>query len=237
MNGTTAKNTAPYVVAVLISAFLITIAYVMFFVPKINESKALVVAAETARTGNAALIAKKDRIETIAGNLDPLKAQVGKFSTAFPFEARQQEMMDAITAAASASGVQLTTLNPNAPVAEGADATAPVPAAPALDAEATPETGQAPAQDTAVQEPQLGTVSLKIDGKGSLGAVQDFITRIEGLKRPVMVKELQIQKMEGVYHVMITGDTFLSAPLVEPGAGEADAEGPEAGSADATAGK
>lgn len=222
MNGTTSKNIAPYIVAAVVSAFLIVIAYMMFFVPKMDESKKLVANAATAHASNAALTAKADKLEAIANNLDPLKEQVGRFSQSFPSAAQQQEMIDAINEAAASSGVTLTTLNPNAPKpaegADGAEAAAPVGQ---IRQEGSELPGPAPVaaateDQAAATSTQLGTVTLKIDGDGSLEAVQAFVTKIENLKRPLLVHEVQIEKLENRYHVMLNGETFLAAPLVEP---------------------
>lgn len=225
MNGTTSKPVAPYIVSGIAAVFLIIIAYAMFFVPKMNESKALVAAAASAHTSNVALTEKADKLEAIAKNLTPLKTQVGQFTKSFPSGVEQQNMIDAINAAAASTGVSLTTLNPNVPEPVQADAGAPA-AAPAQAAQTIPEgtelPGAAPVaaaaatQASASSTSQLGAVGLKIDGKGSLEAVQAFIVKIENLQRPILVHELQVEKQENGYHVMISGKTFLSAPLVEP---------------------
>ena len=240
MNGTTSKNLAPYVVAAIVSVFLILIAYMMFFVPKMEESKTLVAQAATAHSNNAALTAKADRLAGIAQNLDPLKAQIGDFTSSFPSQARQQEMIDAINEAASSTGVTLTGLSPNVP--EPATEETAAEEAPAAPSDQTKQAGTelpgpAPvtgAAQQAAESPtaQLGTVSLKIDGDGSLEAVQAFIVKIENLKRPVLVHEVQIEKLEKSYHVTLNGKTFLTAPLVEPkGTGDTTQEGslPKAG--------
>lgn len=223
MNGTTSKNIAPYIVSGFATVFLIIIAYAMFFVPKMNESKALVAAAASANSSNVALTEKADKLEAIAKNLAPLKSQVDHFTRSFPSGAEQQNMIDAVNAAAASTGVSLTTLNPNVPEPvgdAGTDAPAAAPAAATLEGTELP--GAAPVAAAAdVQAPadttsQLGSVGLKIDGKGSFEAVQAFIVKIETLERPILVHELQVEKQEGGYHVMISGKTFLSAPLVEP---------------------
>lgn len=239
MNGTTTKNVAPYIVAAIVSVFLIIIAYVMFFVPKMDESKRLVSQAATAHANNAALTAKADRLAAIAQNLDPLKTQVGEFTQAFPSEARQQEMIDAINEAAGSTGVTLKALSPNVPAPatdEAAEEAAPAPADPGQQA-GTELPGPAPVpgagQQAAATAPaeQLGKVTLKVDAEGSLEAVRAFIVKVENLKRPLLVHEVQIEKLEKSYHVTLNGETFLTAPLVEPkGSGDSAKEGslPEA---------
>ncbi|GAA4035680.1 hypothetical protein GCM10023063_20350 [Arthrobacter methylotrophus] len=223
MNGTASKNTGPYIVAGIVSIFLIVIAYMMFFLPKMNESKALVSQAATAHTNNAALTAKAEKIGAIAKNIGPLKAQVDEFNLAFPSAAQQQNMIDTINQAAASTGVTLTTLNPSAPAPKKDDtAAAPPPPVTQAKQSGTDLPGPAPApaspatQAAAASTAQLGTVSLKIDGTGTLDAVQAFVVKLESLKRPILVHELQIDKLENGYHVMANGETFLSAPLVAP---------------------
>jgi Tfp pilus assembly protein PilO len=222
VNGTTSKNVGPYIVAGIVSVFLIVIAYMMFFVPKMAESSKLVAQAATAHANNAELTARVDKLQGIARNLDPLKAQIGEFNQSFPSAARQQEMIDAINAAAGSTGVTLKTLSPNVPAPKTADA--PAAAAPAANqaqqaGTELPGPAPVPTPGAAVADgstAQLGTVTLKIDGEGSLEAVQAFIVKVENLKRPLLVHELSIEKLESSYHVTFNGETFLSAPLVEP---------------------
>lgn len=225
MNGSTSKNIAPYIVSGIAAAFLIIIAYAMFFVPKMNESKALVAAASNAHISNVALTDKADKLEAIAKNLAPLKAQVDQFSKSFPSTAQQQNMIDAIKAAADSTGVTLTTLNPNVPEPEESEEEeAPVAAAPtsqsAQEGSALPGPAPVPenttGQEAASTTAQLGAVTLKIHGKGSLEAVQAFIVKLETLERPILMHDLQVEKQEASYHVIISGKTFLAAPLVEP---------------------
>ncbi|ACL42115.1 hypothetical protein Achl_4164 (plasmid) [Pseudarthrobacter chlorophenolicus A6] len=222
MNGSTSKNIAPYIVSGIAAVFLIVIAYAMFFVPKMNESKALVSSAATAHASNVALTAKADKLEAIAKNLTPLKTQVDQFKKAFPSGAEQQNMIDAINAAASSTGVTLTTLNPNVPEPAKDEEKAPAASAAQATQVGTELPGPAPVAAAAATQSapgsnsQLGTVNLKIDGKGDLAAVQAFLVKIENLERPITAHELQIEKQENGYHVMISGTTFLAAPLVEP---------------------
>lgn len=241
MNSATSKNIGPYIVAGVVSAFLIVIAYMMFFVPKMAESTKLVSQAATAHANNVALTAKVDKLKGVAENLDPLKAQIGEFSKSFPSAARQQEMIDAINDAAGSTGVTLKTLSPSVPALKAGETKADpaTPATPAANQAKQAETdlpGPAPvptATEAVVDSAtaQLGSVSLKIDGEGSLEAVQAFIVKVENLKRPLLVHELQIEKLENSYHVTLNGETFLAAPLVEPqAAGSSDGSQPETSS-------
>ena len=227
MNGTTSKNVGPYIVAAIVSVFLIVIAYMMFFAPKLVESTKLVSQAATAHANNTALTSRVDKLKGIAKNLDPLKTQIAAFSKSFPSDARQQEMINAINDAAGSAGVTLKTLSPSVPAPKTADTTAAAAAAPApqttqagtnLPGPAPVATQSKPVADSA--SAQLGSVSLKIDGEGSLEAVQAFIVKVENLKRPLLVHELQIEKQENSYHVTLNGETFLASPLVEPKAAD-----------------
>lgn len=231
MNGTASKNITPYIAAGFATAFLIVIAYVMFFVPKMNESTALVEQASTQRASNVELQSKVEKLADTAKNLAPLKAQVAEFNASFPSGPEQQNLLDSINAAAAATGVKLTTLSPDVPkaqeeeapaapaagaagqiVQEGSDlpGPAPVPAADATNADA-PNAGAAE-----VSTAQLGTVGLKINGTGTMEAVQAFVVRVEKLKRPLLVHEVMVEKTDAGYHVMLRGDTFIAKPLVEP---------------------
>lgn len=236
MNGTASKNVAPYIAAGFATAFLIVIAYVMFFVPKMNESAALVEQSSTQRASNVELQSKVDKLADTAKNLAPLKAQVAEFNASFPAGPEQQNLLDSINAAAAATGVKLTTLSPDVPkaqeeeapaapaagaagqiVQEGSDlpGPAPIPAAGAANAGAA-NAGAANAGAAEVSTAQLGTVGLKINGTGTMEAVQAFVVRVEKLKRPLLVHEVMVEKTDAGYHVMLRGDTFIAKPLVEP---------------------
>lgn len=227
MNGTASKNTAPYVVAGIVSIFLITIAYAMFFVPKMNESRTLAAQAASAHASNAALSAKADELAETAANLGPLKARVAAFAEAFPLDAGQENLIASINEAASSTGVTLTTLSPRAPIvpdaeAAGAEAAeAPVQKAPegtnlpGAVAIPAPEAGQGPADESA----PLGSVALKIDGIGSLEALRAFVVKIEALKRPLVVEEIKLDKQDDQYHVTISGTTYMASPLTVPDTG------------------
>ena len=224
MNGTTSKNTAPYVVAGIVTIFLIVIAYAMFFAPKVDQSKALVEKAAVAHTKNAALTAKAEGLAAIAKDLEPLKGQVAVFNGAFPAGAEQQNLIDTINGAASSAGVTITTLSPKVPaVAQDQAPAAPGASASQITQDGTSLPGPAPvgsgdpaAATAGGSGAQLGTVSVKIDANGSLDAVQAFIVKVESLQRPLVVRELQVDKLEKNYHVMLKGDTFMAAPLVAP---------------------
>lgn len=229
MKSTASRHIAPYIGAGLVSIFLIVIAYAMFFVPKMNESKALVEQTATLHTSNISLTAKAEALAATAKNLAPLKSQVAEFSSSFPAAAEQQNMLDTINAAAASTGVTLTTLSPDLPkvTEEVAPVQAPVSGGDAALKSVQTGTelpGPAPvsaanADGTASADTstgQLGTVGLKIDGNGSLQAVQAFIVKIEALKRPLLIHEMQIEKNDSGYHVMLRGDTFIAKPLVTP---------------------
>lgn len=217
MNNTATRNIAPYIGAGIVTAFLIVIAYAMFFVPKMDESRALVEQADTLHTSNIVLTAKAEALAVTAKNLSPLKAQVAEFNSSFPAAPEQQNLLDTINAAAASSGLTLTTLSPELPkVPEEPAAAAPAGGDAALESVQAPAASAEGAQAEDESTSQLGTVGLKIDGKGSLEAVEAFIVRIEGMKRPLLVQEMQIEKSDGGYHVTLRGESFIAKPLVAP---------------------
>lgn len=225
MNGTAPRHIGPYIVAGLVTAFLIAIAYGVFFVPKLKESKVLAAQAVTAHQSNAVLSAKAAKISALAGNLGPLKSQVASFTGSFMTAAEQRDLIAAINEAGVSTGVTVTTLNTNAPVVVGDDSTEVAPVQPQTQ-EGTELPGPAPVNTgggevvEADSSAVLGTVHLKIDGDGTLDAVKAFIVKVETLTRPLTVNEVKIDQLDGRYHVSILGESFIAAELPAPDSGE-----------------
>lgn len=223
---TPSRHIAPYVVAAAVAAFLIFLAYVMFFVPKLNETKALEDQTATVAASNEVLAAKRAIIKENAENIGSLEDRVDEFNAAFPPGSSQKELVAAVTKAASDSGVTLTTLNPAIPsvamIAEevpaedaGTVETGEADVDAALESVQTDD-GSAPVEEEGLQDSSVAMVALTINAQGRQEALRTFMQKLEKLDRPVMVKTFSFEGEGDKVNLSITSESFFVAPLANP---------------------
>lgn len=219
---TPSRHIAPYIVAAVAAAFLIFLAYVMFFVPKMNETKALEDQTATVSASNELLAAKVAIITENAENIGDLEDRVKEFNAAFPAGSSQQDLMSAVAKAASESGVSLTTLNPAVPSV--ALVAAPV------EEEGAVETGEAdvdaalesvqvegePAAEADQEGSGVAMVALTINAKGSPSDLRTFMEKLEAMDRPILVKTFGFEGQGSDTNLNLTAESFFVAPLVNP---------------------
>ncbi|MCC3299253.1 hypothetical protein [Arthrobacter caoxuetaonis] len=244
------RHIAPYVVAAAVAAFLVFLAYLMFFVPKLNDTKALEDQTATVAASNEALAVKKAILQENAANIGDLEGRVADFNAAFPPGSSQKELVAAITKAADEAGVKLTTLNPAVP-----SVAMIAPPEAAAEGNAGVETGEADV-DAALESVQseapveiapedlegstVAMVGLTINAQGDPAALQRFMEKLEQLDRPILIKTFGFDGEGSNANLSITADSFFVAPLATPeqakAAEEDAAEGAvEGGAADAAA--
>lgn len=225
---TPSRHIAPYLIAAAVAAFLIFLAYLMFFVPKMNETKALEEQTATLSASNSVLGAKVAVIGENVRNIGSLEERVEEFNRAFPAGSAQQDLMEAVDRAAKEAGVKLTTLNPTTPVMamgpaeDGTVAEAPVADPAAVDPAAVdPALGsvQVPAEQAVQPGAGVAIVTLTIGAKGSPESLLAFMEKMESLSRPVLVKSFGFEGQGPETNLSITADSFFVAPLSNPGSG------------------
>ncbi|MCU6480153.1 hypothetical protein [Arthrobacter sp. A2-55] len=191
--------------AILVTAFLVFLAYLMFFVPKMNATAELKQQTATAHDANVKSGQRVAQITASMKNLSALKTQIGQFNAAFPPGTQQKDLLATFTRAAGDAGVALVTLNSEVPVV----ATAGTPGAGGA---ATPP----PAPGAGAGSQSLAVVGLTINAKGTQSGLQTFVSKIEAMSRPVQVKTVAIQGEGNDANLAITADTYYVAPLVDP---------------------
>lgn len=223
------RHIAPYVVATAVAAFLVFLAYLMFFVPKLNDTKALEDQVATVAASNEALAAKKAVLQENAANIGDLEARVAEFNAAFPSGSSQKELVAAITKAAGESGVKLTTLNPAVPSVamiapsepEAAEGESGAVETGEADVDAALDSVQAddPAAAPAVEDLEGSTVAmvgLTINAQGDPTALLRFMEKLEQLDRPILIKTFGFDGEGSNANLSITADSFFVAPLAAP---------------------
>lgn len=200
----TQGNAAPYVVAIAVTAFVIFLAYIMFFMPKLKEAAVIRTNIETVAQEISILDAQLDAVGEHKENLGKLEESMTAFNTSFTLDPEQKRLFENITSAADAAGAKLVTVNPAVP--ELPEETAEV-----------DEAGNAIEADA----PVLAAVNIKIEAIGSTEDLTGFMRGIEALERPVSIASFEITKA-GEDGFMLTANlrTWMADPLPAPTVGE-----------------
>lgn len=224
----TGRKIGPYLVALVITGLLVTLAYFVFFVPQQTKVKDLNTQTAAAASVNAGLQSKVNVLSEKRANMASLKGQVDSLTNAFPSTASEQELFGAIYAAAGESGVTITTLNPTKPVLASMEKTDPATAqaaaknaaaAAASNAGKTPAAGAPTGNAAAAPDPSLSSIAvinLTIIADGNQDQLRTFVGKLESLKRPLSLTDVKIVQTRDKSTLTVTGRTFLTKPLVEP---------------------
>lgn len=202
MSTKTKGSAAPYVVAVAVTGFVIFLAYVMLFMPKLKEASAVRANIETVASEISIQQAQLDEIADVTATMPELEASMAAFNSAFTLDPQQKGLFEAITASASAAGVELVTLNPLPP--------------------------ELPEPEDIVDEegnllppevPVLATVNIKVEARGSIEALNSFLRGLEKMDRPVSVDAFEISPFgdeRDVFMLGATVKTWMADPLTAP---------------------
>lgn len=203
MSATKSKGSAtPYIFAVAVTGFVIFLAYVMFFMPKLKEASAVRANIETVASEISIQQAQLDEIAVMTRTMPELEASMAAFNEAFTLDPQQKGLFEAIAASASAAGVELTTLNPLPPE--------------------LPEAEDALDEDGNLLPPEipvLATVNIKVEARGSTAALNSFLRGLENLDRPVSVSAFEISpygEEDETFMFGATVKTWMADPLATP---------------------
>lgn len=193
------KNATPYIVAVAVTLFVIFLAYLMFFMPKISEGKT--VRAETKQVAQEirVLEATINQIDDDRTNLPVFAEDMAGFNRAFTLDPEQQRLFAAVTESAASAGVTVVSLNPEIPaLAAGAD---------------SEELEEVTELD---EDAVLAAVNFKIDARGSRDGLRRFMTSLETLDRPISITGFEIRQNDDTYTLGASLKTWMAAPLDPP---------------------
>lgn len=231
---------APYIltaVGVFLAALLV---YAFGYTPQINAAKALDAQRRVVAVEDEALLARANIVAAKVKDLPAVQAKAADFTKAVPSSPDQKELFREILAAGASSGVTVTGINPVAPAAATADASA----APA--GKAAPNTppaatqaaaaGKAAPADPASAGP-LFQVGLTINATGDQPDLLAFMKKIESMKRPFTTIEMTMTKGDDKGTLVLTGNSFMVSPLVKPEAPAAPGTAPDTGTGATEKGK
>lgn len=220
------RTLVPYFVGVLITGFVVFLAYLVFFVPKISEAQAIQKQTTDQRILNDDLGRKVSAVLNKANNLPALLKEGDEFHASFPQGASQQDLFDSVMAAGAETGVNIfglttalpATLEEAAAPATGAAAGAAA-AAPKADAAAVPAPAAhapaAPAGAGASDSP-MAAVAMTIDASGEVPNLKAFMAKLESLRRPMQIKSYSLTDEAGKKGLHVTAESYLTAPLQTP---------------------
>jgi len=177
--------TAVLIVAVFGAGWFLLIA------PKHDKVATLKTEAVTQQSANDRLVQQLAELKAQSLDLPKQKAALAVFTKQVPNNPALPSMIRDLTAAAKKTGATIVTIAPQDPVALAAAApVAPVAAPPATDASdasAADTDTAAPAPVAAPPAPSLYQVPLKLKITGSYFELEQFINKLEGLRRSFLV--------------------------------------------------
>lgn len=198
----TKGGATPYVVAVAVTGFVIFLLYVMLFMPKLKEASAVRATIDTVAQEIAIQQAQLDEIDIMTQTMPELEAGMAAFNEDFTLDPEQKGLFAAISASASAAGVELVTLNPLPPELPEPE-------------DVVDENGELLPPEI----PVLATVNLKVEARGSTAALNSFLRGLEGLDRPVSVTAFEISpygEEDELFLLGATVKTWMADPLTAP---------------------
>lgn len=210
-------NLVPYVVGLLITGFVVFLAYLIFFVPKIAEAQSIQKQATDQRILNEDQARKVKAVLAKAENLPDLLKEGEVFHASFPQGASQQDLLNSVMAAGAETGVSvsgLTTALP-APV-QDATTPAPAPAAAAAKVDSPAPAAAAAAPATGVSDSPMASVALTINAEGDPAKLKAFVAKLESLRRPMKIESFSLNDEAGKSTLHVTAESYLTAPLLTP---------------------
>jgi Tfp pilus assembly protein PilO len=181
--------TAVLIVAVFVASWFLLIA------PKHDKVATLKAEALTQQSANDRLVQQLSELKAQSLDLPKQKAALAVFTKQVPNNPALPSMIRDLTAAAKKTGATIVTIAPQDPVALAVAApVAPVAAPPATDSDASATGTDSAGTDTAPAPvvaappaPSLYQVPLKLKITGSYFELEQFINKLEGLRRSFLV--------------------------------------------------
>jgi Tfp pilus assembly protein PilO len=188
--------------AVVLIAAVFAAGWFLLVSPKRSDAADLKTQTATQDSANVTLQSKLEELKAQQADLPRQRARLAEISTKVPDNPALPSLIRDLTAASRKVGVSLDTLAPAAPVAVSATAPGVVAAAPV-----------APAAATNVA---LFQVPLTLNVTGSYFELEQFVNKLEGLKRSFLVTGFSISDATSDkaalddLTIALTGRVFLS---------------------------
>jgi type IV pilus assembly protein PilO len=200
--------------AVLLVAAIFVASWFLLIGPKRSDAAALRSQKVEQDSHNQTLIQQLEVLKAQAQDLPKQEAFLAQIRRQLPDNPALPTLIRNLTSAAGKSGVELTSLTPELPVA----VLAPIVAVPTAAATTAPgdEGSAAPAPVAAPPAPTLFQVPITVKTSGSYFETEQFLNKIEGLKRSFLVTGFSLKSVAPVpgqpnsLELEIKGRVFLS---------------------------
>jgi Tfp pilus assembly protein PilO len=181
-------------VAIVLVVAVFTAGWFLLVSPKRSDAAELRTQTATAEQANAQLQSKLSELRALAPDLPKREAELAAIRRQIPTDAALPVLIRQLTAAADQSQTTLVSLTPSSPTAVVAAATTPTAAG-------------------TTSSNQLMQVSLQLQLTGSYSELEDFIDRLEKLRRAMLVTGFTLGadsgKTGGGMSLQLTGQVFL----------------------------
>lgn len=209
--------------AALLVLAILAAAWFLLISPKRGEAAALRATTATQEEANARLTQQLSVLQAQQADLPAQRARLAVFKTRIPENPALPTLIRDLTAAGRKVGATIDTMTPGLPLElVGAQPLVPVaPPAPATDASTAGADAAVPAAPVAPPAPVAGSlyqVPLSLTVTGSYFELEQFVNKLEGLKRSFLVTGFTVtpasseDATEGDLSIALTGRVFLSPP-------------------------
>jgi type IV pilus assembly protein PilO len=201
--------------AVLLVAAIFVASWFLLIGPKRSDAAKLRADTVSQDANNQQLIQQLEVLKAQAQDLPKQEAFLAQIRRQLPDNPALPTLIRNLTSAAGKSGVELTSLTPALPVA----VVAPIVALPTVEpttTASTDQTSEAPATVAAPPAPTLFQVPITVKTTGSYFETEQFLNKIEGLKRSFLVTGFTLKNAPPVVgqpdtlELQIQGRVFLS---------------------------
>jgi type IV pilus assembly protein PilO len=201
--------------SVLLVAAIFVASWFLLIGPKRSDAAGLRSQKVTQDANNQKLIQQLEVLKAQAQDLPKQEAFLAQIRRQLPDNPALPTLIRNLTSAAGKSGVELTSLAPALPVA----VVAPVVALPTVAATTTAtadQTSETPATVAAPPAPTLYAVPITVKTTGSYFETEQFLNKLEGLKRSFLVTGFTLKSTPPVpgqpagLELQIQGRVFLS---------------------------
>ena len=200
--------------AVLLVAAIFVASWFLLIGPKRSDAAKLRADTVSQDAKNQELVQALEVLKAQAQDLPKQEAFLAQIRRQLPDNPALPTLIRNLTSAANKSGVELTSLTPELPVAVVAPAVAVAPAPAATTTEG--DQAAAPAAVTAPPAPTLYQVPITVKTNGSYFETEQFLNKLEGLKRSFLVTGFTLKSTPPVpgqpagLELQIQGRVFLS---------------------------
>ena len=201
--------------AVLLVAAIFVASWFLLIGPKRSDAAALRSLKVEQDARNTSLIQQLEVLKAQAQDLPKQEAFLAQIRRQLPDNPALPTLIRNLTSAAGKSGVELTALTPELPVAVLAPIVA-VPTAPAATTAPADDGSAGPATVAAPPAPTLFQVPITVKTSGSYFETEQFLNKLEGLKRSFLVTGFSLKSVAPIpgrpnsLELEIKGRVFLS---------------------------